>query len=72
MQLWLSPAEAYKPTGYKNVQALYRDIALGIFPFRYVKIGKRIRISARDIGLVTDNNVKEEARGQEVISQVTA
>ena len=52
-QLWLSPEEAYRPCGYKDKQSLYRDIRLGKFPFVFVRAGKRIKISARSIGLTS-------------------
>jgi len=53
-QLWLLPAEAAPVLGYKKLDALYRDIREHQFPFRFVKLGKRIRICARSIGLIPE------------------
>ena len=50
-KLWLSPAEAAPIIGDKP-DAIYRDIREGQFPFEFVRIGKRIKISARALGLV--------------------
>jgi hypothetical protein len=71
-QMWAKPAEVYRACGYGHLQALYRDIRLGQFPFHYVKRGRLILINLRSIGLVADNTAKEETRGQVVVSQATA
>ena len=63
-QLWARPAKVYQACGYTHLQALYRDIRLGQFPFTFVKRGRLILISTRSIGLVTDNRAKEEAQNQ--------
>lgn len=51
-KLWLSPAEAAGVIGAKP-DAIYRDIRQGQFPFEFVRIGKRIKISARSLGLIS-------------------
>lgn len=64
--LWLSPEEAYRPCGYKDKQSLYRDIRLNQFPFEYMKAGKRIKISARSIGLIPEQGTaNNETREQD-------
>ena len=67
-QLWLSPEKAYRPCGYENKQSLYRDIRLDQFPFPYVRAGKRILISARAIGLITDNAKQETQEGDQSLT----
>lgn len=49
-KLWLSVEEAAPILGVKT-DAIYRDIREKQFPFEFVRLGKRIRISARSIGL---------------------
>jgi excisionase family DNA binding protein len=49
--LWLSVEQAAPLIGEKK-DAIYRDIREGQFPFEFVKCGKRIKISARSIGLI--------------------
>jgi hypothetical protein len=49
--LWLSVEEAAPLIGDKP-DAIYRDIRLNQFPFEFKKSGKRIKISARSIGLI--------------------
>ena len=71
-QLWAKPSKVYRACGYEHLQAMYRDIRLGQFPFTYVKRGKLILISLRSIGLVTDNSAKEETRDQVTVSQAVA
>lgn len=51
VKLWLSPKEAAVVIGDK-IDAIYRDIRLNQFPFEYVRIGNRIKISARSLGLI--------------------
>ena len=51
-KLWLTPAEAMPILGYEKPDALYRDIRKGQFPFKFVKLGRRIKICARSIGAV--------------------
>lgn len=51
VRMWLTPDEASEVIGDK-VDAIYRDIREGQFPFEYVRIGKRIKISARSLGLI--------------------
>jgi hypothetical protein len=50
-KLWLTPEET-SPYYGEPVQTIYRDIREGIFPFEYVRVGNRIKISARSIGLI--------------------
>jgi hypothetical protein len=50
-KLWLTPAEASPFIG-DSPDAIYRDIRQGQFPFEFVRIGKRIKISARSLGLI--------------------
>jgi hypothetical protein len=69
-QLWAAPAKVYRACGYTDLQALYRDIRLKQFPFKYVKAGKRILISLRSIGM--EISAKEETRDQVTVSQVAA
>ncbi len=52
-RLWLSVDEAAPLIGDKP-DAIYRDIRQGQFPFEFVRIGKRIKISARSIGLTPE------------------
>lgn len=54
-QLWLSVEEAAPLIGDKK-DAIYRDIREGQFPFEFVRCGKRIKISARSIGLLPGGN----------------
>lgn len=50
-RLWLDPDEVADLTG-DDRQAIYRAIRLGQYPFVHVRIGRRIKISARSIGLI--------------------
>jgi len=59
-RLWLSVEEAAPLIGEKP-HAIYRDIREGQFPFKFVRCGKRIKISARSIELITS----AENRGDE-------
>ena len=59
-RLWLSVDEAAPLIGEKP-DAIYRDIREGQFPFEFVRCGKRIKISARSIGLIPP----AENRGEE-------
>lgn len=52
-KLWLDPEEAAPIIGADR-QSIYRDIRLGNFPFEFVRIGRRIKISARSIGLIPE------------------
>ena len=58
-RLWLDPDEVAEMTG-DDRQAIYRAIRLGQFPFDYVRIGRKIKISARSLGLIETQN--EEAQ----------
>ncbi len=65
-QLWLSVAEAAPLIGEKT-DAIYRDIRENQFPFEFVRLGKRIKISARSLGLLPDqanDQRKNEAQQQ--------
>ena len=53
LKLWLSPEEAAPILG-ETKQSIYRDIREGQFPFDFVRCGKRIKISARSIGLIPE------------------
>lgn len=62
VKLWLTPEEAADVLGNKR-DAVYRDIREGKFPFEYVRIGKRIKISARSLGVITETaTTKSEAQ----------
>jgi hypothetical protein len=61
-KLWLTPAEALPIYGGK-IDGLYRDIRLGQFPFEYVKVGKRIKISAQSLGLIPSPGGAEKNEG---------
>lgn len=63
-KLWLTPAEAAGVIGDKP-DAIYRDIREGQFPFEFVRIGKRIKISARSLGLVFAPSGVEKNEAQE-------
>lgn len=52
MQLWLTVDEAAPYLGIEP-QAIYRAIREDVFPFDFVRIGRKIKISARSIGLIT-------------------
>lgn len=69
-KLWLTPAEAAGVIGAKT-DAIYRDIREGQFPFEFVRLGKRIKISARSLGLILSpgSAEKREAQGGEVVSE---
>jgi len=43
---------------------IYRAIREQKFPFRFIKIGKLIRISAADIGLIEQDEQQESAEAQ--------
>jgi hypothetical protein len=49
--LWLSVEEAAPWIG-ETKDAIYRDIRENQFPFDFVRHGKRIKISAKSIGLI--------------------
>ena len=51
-RLWLSVEEASPVIGDKP-DKIYRDIREKQFPFEFVRIGKRIKISARSLGLAS-------------------
>ena len=51
MRLWLTVEEASPYLG-DTPEAIYRAIREGDFPFDYVRIGRRIKISARSIKLI--------------------
>ena len=51
MRLWLTIAEAAPYLG-DPPDAIYRAIREGDFPWEYVRLGRRIKISARSIGLI--------------------
>lgn len=51
MRLWLTVEEAAPYIG-DDPQAIYRHIREGGFPWDYVRLGRKIKISARSIGLL--------------------
>jgi hypothetical protein len=61
-KLWLSVDEAALLIGDKP-DAIYRDIRVGQFPFKFVRIGKRIKISARSLGLIPSPGGAENNEG---------
>ncbi|MGH9839696.1 MAG: helix-turn-helix transcriptional regulator [Blastocatellia bacterium] len=72
-QLWLSVDQAAPLIGDKP-DAIYRDIRAGQFPFRFVRIGKRIKICARSIGLTATTagpGVEQQKDGGETESTTT-
>jgi hypothetical protein len=54
-KLWLDPEEVAPIIG-SDRQSIYRDIRLGNFPFEFVRLGRRIKISARSLGLINDSS----------------
>jgi len=54
-KLWLDPEEVAPIIG-RDRQSIYRDIRLGNFPFQFVRIGRRIKISARSLGVFLEQN----------------
>jgi hypothetical protein len=50
-RLWLSVGEAAPLIGI-DPQGIYRLIRINQFPFAFVRIGSRIKISSRSIGLI--------------------
>jgi hypothetical protein len=41
-------------------QDIYRAIRLGQFPFDHVRIGRKIKISARSLGLIPEQGAQNE------------
>jgi hypothetical protein len=60
VRLWLSVKEAAPIIG-DDEDAIWRDIRLNQFPFEFVRSGKRIKISARSLGLIRDDSASAEA-----------
>jgi hypothetical protein len=58
LKLWLTPEEAKTPAGYDSLNSLWRDLREGRFPWEYRKVGNRYRISARSLGLVTEEGAE--------------
>jgi len=65
IQLWLSVEQAAPLIGDKP-DAIYRDIREKQFPFRFVRIGKRIKICARSIGLIEADQPTKNENGSEI------
>jgi hypothetical protein len=61
-KLWLDPVEVAPIIG-ESVYSICRDIRLGQFPFRVERIGRRYKISARSLGLITDKQ-EEQPQGE--------
>jgi len=53
-QLWLSPDETAPLIGASEGQAVTRAIRLGQFPFEHTRMGRKILISARSLGLMLE------------------
>jgi len=53
MRLWLTVDEAAPYLG-DPPDAIYRAIREGDFPWDYVRLGRKIKISARSIGVIPD------------------
>jgi hypothetical protein len=70
-KLWLDPAEVAPLIG-EDCQAIYRDIRLGNFPFEFVRIGRRIKISARSLGLIPMPEVAKNEGANEVACLVAS
>jgi hypothetical protein len=70
-KLWLTPAEAASVIGDKP-DAIYRDIREGQFPFEFVRIGKRIKISARSLGLIPAPGGAENEKGANEVACLPA
>lgn len=62
-QLWITVEQAAPLIGDKP-DSIYRDIREGQFPFRFVRIGKRIKICARSIGLIEPDQAQENESGE--------
>ena len=54
-----------------TVDQVYRAIRENKFPFRYVRLGRLLRVSAQDLGLI-DEPQKSEAQNQSDTVQVAA
>lgn len=68
-RLWLDPAEVAELTG-DDRQAIYRAIRLNQYPFAHVRIGRKIKISARSLGLIPEQGAaNKETQGREVVSE---
>jgi hypothetical protein len=71
-RLWLSPAETAPLIGAKDDQAVTRAIRLGQFPFDYQRMGRKILISARSLGLITDTQNEEAQNSATIATRNTA
>lgn len=71
-RLWLDPDEVADLTG-DDRQSIYRAIRLGQYPFAHVRIGRRIKISARALGLILDQGAKnnEAQEGDQSLATAT-
>jgi hypothetical protein len=67
-RLWLSAAEAAPLIGI-DPQGIYRLIRIDKFPFEYIRIGSRIKISARSIGLITPAEPEPEPQPASATAQ---
>ncbi|HEX5084215.1 MAG TPA: hypothetical protein VFY40_19385 [Blastocatellia bacterium] len=60
---WVSVARASVALELDE-QAICRLIRLGKFPFRYVRLGRLIRVSAADLGLIEPYKNEAESKGE--------
>lgn len=70
-RLWMDPDEVADLTG-DDRQSIYRAIRLGQYPFVHVRIGRRIKISARSIGLIPAPGDAENERGANEVACLPA
>lgn len=65
---WLRVKEASPVTGL-SAKAIYEQIRTGIFPFEFRRAGGAILISARSLGLITEQSANNEAQPQEALAE---
>jgi excisionase family DNA binding protein len=63
MSNWITVEQA-APQLNMTTHAIYRAVREQKFPFRYVKIGRQIRISAADLGLVASDPTAQQQPAQ--------
>jgi excisionase family DNA binding protein len=71
MSKWITVQKAAPLLDMTDDQ-VYRSIREGKFPFRIIRIGKLIRISASDIGLVDQSGAQNEEAQDKDQSLATA
>ena len=63
-KLWLTVRETSPILGM-GTDEIYLNIRRNTFPFKFVRIGGRIRICARALGLITDSNQSQNSNAQD-------